>query len=80
MNALFIYGSQKNMPPQGISNALSLNVSSPTTQVWVVVVHSWDWGRQQSPWPSGPPGPQGRGPGQTVPFLGPAMQSCIILL
>lgn len=58
------------MPPQGISNALSLNVSSPATQVWVVVVHSWDWGWQQRPWPSGTPRTSGAGPRTNGPLPG----------
>lgn len=36
VNALFIYGSQKNMPPQGILSALSLNVSAGHTKAGVV--------------------------------------------
>lgn len=45
MNTLFICGSQKNMPPQGIYNALSLNVNAPAIRGgWVLSVHSEDRG------------------------------------
>lgn len=51
MNTLFICGSQKNMPPQGIYNALSLNVNAPAIRGWVLSVHSEDrgWGGGRSP-------------------------------
>lgn len=44
VNALFIYGLQKNMPPQGILNALSLNVNPSHTKAGVVsAFHHWGW-------------------------------------
>lgn len=35
------------MLPQGIYNALSLNVNAPAIRGWVLSVHSEDWGGGQ---------------------------------
>lgn len=43
-NTLFIEGSPKTRPPQGIQNALSWNVNARAAQGWVLSVHSEDAG------------------------------------
>lgn len=83
-NTLFIEGSPKTRPPQGIQNALSWNVNARAAQGWVLSVHSEDAGGQHRPragrptWPGGGGGAV-EGPGdQESSSRGPCLQPCTI--